>query len=135
MSHLLRPAAACTEQGDMPASLCLQAGDMAAGALLELVRGSIASMDAATAAGNCDALHALFIRALDCRQQRPASLQNIDVVEGTAVGECPRLTWLAGVGALRVLQEGWRDGGAYMWPAVAVCGRAAPCQPARCYCY
>ena len=98
---------------------------MSTGALLELVRGSIASMDAATAAGNCDALHALFIRALDCRQQRPVSLQNIDIVEGAAVGECPCLIWLAGVGAVGVLEEGWEWRSVHV-PAVAVLGMQRP---------
>ena len=115
----------------MPATLCLQAGDVSARALLELVRGSIASMDAATAAGNCDALHALFIRALDCRQQQPVSLHNIDVVESAAVGECPRLIWLAGVGAVVVMEEGRGRSCA----SCCCLSHAAPCRPAQCRCY
>ncbi len=108
VSHLLGPPSRCLHRARRhPCQpLCLQAGDVSAGALLELVRGSITGMDATTAAGSCDALHALSIRALDCRQQRPISLQNIDVVEEAAVGECPRLMWLPGVGALGVLEEG-----------------------------
>ena len=95
------------------------------------MRASIASMDAATAAGNCDALHALFIRALDCRQQRPASLHDVDVVEGAAVGECPRLTWSAGVGAIGVLGECWGSGGASTCQLLlfVACSALPPCPP------
>ena len=105
---------------------------MSAGALLELVRGSIASMDAATAAANCDALHALFIRALDCRQQRPVSLHNVDVVEGAAVGEYTGLIWIDRCGCPWGLAGGWGHGGLSMCQLLLL---VVPCQPAQCYHY
>ena len=105
---------------------------MSAGALLELVRGSIASMDAVTAAANCDALYALFIRALDCRQQRPVSLHNVDVVEGAAVGEYTGLIWIGRCGCP------WGLAGGLGYGILSMCQLlllVVPCQPAQYYHY